>query len=168
MPCRLAPFRLPQRRFSSWAHSFGGYGALHAWNRVTGQLDRLQNGIERLRNSVLSDLEAAVREYTPQNKPQVAQVAAKLGGHGQLEAEIVVKMLGDVEERLQRVENQVARLPGQVANDINAAIASALEEHKTQEKIFGIKDKSLALAGLVIALIGTLLRLLDQLSVFPK
>jgi hypothetical protein len=146
--------------------SVGGYGALHAWNRVTGQLDTLQNGIVQLRNTVVSDIEAAVREYMPPTNK--AEVAAGLGGDGVLTAPIDVKMPGTREERLHRVENQLARLPGQVAKDINAAIGSALEEHKAQGKVFGVKDKSVALAGLVIGIIGTVLRLLDQLSVFSK
>jgi hypothetical protein len=132
----------------------GGYGALHAWNRVSGQLDRV-------RNSVVSDLQAAAREYVPQEKPQAAP---ELGGHGQLEGDIAVKMLSDVEERLKLVETQLARLPGRIAKDIDDAIASALKKHTTHEKVFGIKDKWVALLGLAIGLIGTVLRLVDQLS----
>ena len=144
----------------------GGYGLLHAWNRVTGQLDRLQEGIAQLRNTVASDLEAALHEYVPPNNK--AAVAPALHGHGQLEAAVRVKMPGEPEERLHLVENQLALLPGQVAKDINAAIASAFEGYKAQERIFGVKDKSWALGGAVIALSGAVLRLLDQLSVFPK
>jgi hypothetical protein len=144
----------------------GGYGLFHAWNRVTGQLDRLQEGIAQLRNTVASDLEAALHEYVPPSNK--AAVAPALHGHGQLAAAVRVKMPGDLDERLHLLENQLALLPGQVAKDINAAIASALEGYAAQEKVFGVKDKSWALSGAVIALIGTVLRLLDQLSVFPK
>ncbi len=143
----------------------GGYGAFHAWNRVTGQLDRLQNGIVQLRNTVVSDLEAAVREYTPiENNFEVAQVAAGLAGGGQVEAAIGVRMPGTPEERLQRVENQVAMLL--VKSPMTSTLRGAtLEEHKAEEKVFGVKYKSVALAGLIIGLLGTVLRLLDQLSV---
>ncbi|MGO9386194.1 MAG: hypothetical protein ACLP4W_30065 [Mycobacterium sp.] len=144
----------------------GVYGLWHAWNRITGQLDRLQKGIVRLRNTVASDLEVALHEYVPPDNKD--KVAPALHGHGELSAAIEVKMPGTPEERLHVVENQLARLPGQVAKDINAAIATALEGHEAQEKVFGVKDKCLALTGAVFALFGTLLRLLDQLSVLPK
>ena len=143
----------------------GGYGLLHAWNRVTGQLDKLRKGIEQLRNTVVSDLDAAAREYIP-NRPHQGGAQGKFGWDSTAKGE--VGRSGTVEERLHRVENELARLPGQLTKEINAAIASAFEGFRAQEKIFGVKDKSWALGGAVIALSGTVLRLLDQSSVFPK
>jgi hypothetical protein len=112
----------------------GGYGAWRAWNRISVLPDKLWN-------IVVSDLKDAAQLYTG-DKEGRAFVYPQVHGGGQLGTPTTeVEMPGTPEERLKLLENLVAKLPGQIAEKIESALA----EDKTRERLVLLKDKSLAL-----------------------
>jgi hypothetical protein len=74
---------------------------------------------------------------------------------------------GTHEERLHRVENEVATLLGQVGQvneATKAAIDEKLAEFDAAGKGFAVKDIYFALGGIGIGALGNLLSLVDKLS----
>lgn len=75
--------------------------------------------------------------------------------------------VGTPEGRLQRVEQELAELPGRTKKDIEAveaAIDEKLAALDATGKAFAVRDIYCALGGIGIGMVGTLLSLIAQLS----
>jgi hypothetical protein len=138
----------------------GLYGAWHAWNRVAENFTNWRNSIE-------SDVKLALSTYRA-DKYGRAFASPQLGGQGQLSGATEVIMPGTDSDRIQKLETRVAKLPGEIAEDIEAALVSAFATNNARENVFKVKDTWWALLGFGIVVLGTVLLLLDQLSVFSK
>jgi len=132
-------------------------GLLYAWNRASGRFDEW-------RQDVTSKL-AAVR----------SRVTGRYNAEFSLAVPPTIRVEGKVlpppgstpEDRLLRVEQELAELPGRVNKDIEAveaAIDEKLAEFDSAGKGFAVKDIYWALGGIGIGMVGTLVSLIPQLS----
>jgi hypothetical protein len=127
-------------------------GLLYAWNRASGRFDQW-------RNSVMSKL--------GELRAQVAS-KGKADAHVQVDVQTNVGMgltrPGTLDERLQRVENELSELPGKTKKAIENAIDEKLAEFDATGRGFAVKDIYWALGGIGLGAFGNALSLVDKLS----
>jgi hypothetical protein len=131
-------------------------GLLYAWDRASGRFDQW-------RDSVTSKLAGLRAQVTGRHKGSASVVIAP-------EAKAAGKVLPSpdwtLEDRLQRVEQTLAELPGRTKKEIGAveaAIDEKLAELDATGKGFAVKDIYWALGGIGIGMLGTVLSLIAQL-----
>lgn len=133
-----------------------GLGLLYAWNRASGRFDQWRQSV----TSMLAELRAKLT-------PRTGVIGAAVVVEPEITASATVRHPGETEERLDRIEDNLATLPGQIKKEIKAveaAMDEKLAEFDATGKGIAVKDIYWALGGIGIQVVGYVLSLIGQLS----